>query len=298
MNRRKYLQTTCSLLGASMIPVGLAEAQNESSTLSISQTEFDAHGWRVAEKKPTLPSFPDEKHTENLEKTAWNLNAFYGAELPTQIEQSTPFENVRPLQHIWTARVTTTDETTKTIWRKGEAAEHVSNIDDTTEAAYEHFVQNSVLDSELKYRGEWHRKAVEEGAGFLSGLLPGGLGTAIDVALSWKWEMQSSIATETGNTATISEYYFSLPVKAISPDADEHVENELNLDFRGLYIDWFEKDDVFYATGGVVQSGDLTVIDYVPFGVSRYYGWSEDGSRTRGMERGVGRNVSPTENGI
>jgi|AntDeeMinimDraft_4_1070355.scaffolds.fasta_scaffold10344_3 hypothetical protein len=116
-------------------------------------------------------------------------------------------------------------------------------------------MQNSVLDGHLKFRGEWHRKAASEGAGFLGGLVPG-IGDGISTAISWKWDLQTTLTTAPGNTASLSEYYFSLPIGAISENAEDEIENEVDIDFRGLYIDWFVEENVFYSMGGVYPESE------------------------------------------
>lgn len=117
-------------------------------------------------------------------------------------------------------------------------------------------MQESILEGDIEFRGEWHRKAVEEGTGGLLGSLPGPLGTTLETAFSWKWNLTTSVTTETGNTSHISEYYFSLPLTSVSADAEEQVETETALDFRGLYIDWFAEGNVFYAAGGIYPESE------------------------------------------
>ncbi|ELZ68778.1 hypothetical protein C457_10971 [Haloferax prahovense DSM 18310] len=183
------------------------------------------------------------------------MSAFHGAAVRDAIEEETPFEGVRPLKHIWAARVTTDDEDAKRIWKEGEGAEVASDIDSTTEHVFEQFMEKNVLDGKLEFSGEWHRKAVSEGAGFLVGLVPV-IGDGLSTAFSWKWDLQTTLTTATGATASISEYYFSLSLSSIAENAEEEIENEVDIDFRGIYIDWFTEGNVFYSMGGVYPESE------------------------------------------
>lgn len=217
---------------------------------TIPEDHLNAYGWEMSSTNAKLPEFEEAKHIENIQKTRWGLNAFHGTSVRDAIEEETPFEGVRPLKHIWAARVTTDHELTKVIWTEGEAAEAASNIDSTTEHAFEQFMETDVLDGRLEFAGEWHRKAVSEGVGFLAGQIPV-IGDGLSTAISWKWDLQTTMTTATGNTGSISEYSFSLPLEAIAENAGEEIENEVDLDFRGIYIDWFAEGNVFYSIGGV-----------------------------------------------
>lgn len=224
-------------MGAVAIPTTSTRTLASPRPPRIAQSELEAHGWEEVDTKPDLPPVINEDHPEDVDKTTFRLNAFYGTDLPAEIKSKTPLGDVRPLKHIWTACVTTTDATTEAVWNEGESAETAASIDGTAEEAFERYIQDSILDGDVEFRGEWHRKAVEEGTGGLLGSLPEPAGSILETAFSWKWNMTTTITTETGNTSHISEYYFSLPLTSVSDDAEENVESETALDFRGLYID-------------------------------------------------------------
>lgn len=249
MQRRRFLQSSAAVLSASVLSSTAAASESDTSQPVIPSGELQANSWTAMDSQPSLPDFVDADHRENVELTQWDLNAFHGEKIHREVEKATPFTDVRPLSHIWTATVTPAEGEEFELWRKGESAESLTDIDDTTEEAYERYMENQVLNGELEYVGEWHRKAVKEGAGLLAGKLP--FGDLFAILMSWKWELQGSLTTHSGVSASISEYYFGLPLTAISPDAEQHVENETTVDFRGLYIDWFAQDGVFKAAGAV-----------------------------------------------
>ena len=255
MRRRQFIRSSCTLALTPFISKIVSANSVSDRPPKIPEDHLDSYGWEMSSTNLELPDFEESKHIKNLQKTSWGLNAFHGTSVRDAIEEKTPFEEVRPLKHIWAARVTTDDEDTKGIWTEGEEAEAVSNIDSTTEHIFEQFMENDVLDGRLEFRGEWHRKAVSEGGGFLVGLVPV-IGDGLSTAFSWKWDLQTTLTTATGNTGSISEYYFSLPLNAIAENAEEEIENEVNLDFRGIYIDWFAEGNVFYSIGGVYPESE------------------------------------------
>lgn len=255
MRRRQFIRSSCTLALTPSISTIVSANSVSDRPPKIPDDHLNSYGWVISSSKSELPEFEESKHIENIRKTSWGLNAFHGTSVRDAIEEETPFEGVRPLKHIWAARVTTDDEDTKGIWTEGEEAEAVSNIDSTTEHVFEQFMEKDVLDGRLEFRGEWHRKAVSEGAGFLAGLVPV-IGDGLSTAFSWKWDLQTTLTTATGNSGSISEYYFSLPLNSIAENAEEEIENEVNLDFRGIYIDWFAEGNVFYSIGGVYPESE------------------------------------------
>ena len=254
MKRRQFIHSSCSLALIPFVSTTVSANSASNRRPKIPEDHLNGYGWERSSTSPEISGFEDSEHIENNQETSWGMNAFHGTAVRDAIEEETPFRRVRPLKHIWAARVTTDDEDTKRIWTEGEMAEAVSNIDSTTEHVFEQFMENSVLDGQLEFRGEWHRKAVSEGAGSLAGLVPGG--DVLYTMLSWTWDLQTTLTTATGNTASISEYYFSLPLNAIAENAEEEIENEVDLDFRGIYIDWFTEGNVFYSTGGVYPESE------------------------------------------
>jgi hypothetical protein len=255
MRRREFIRSGCTL---ALIPgISTTASANSASNRPprIPEDQLNSYDWVRSSSSPKLPNFEDSEHIENRQKTSWGIQGFHGNALRDEIEKQTSFEGVRPLKHIWAARVTTDDENTKRVWTEGEEAEAVSNIDSTTEYVFEQFMQNDVLDGGLEFRGEWHRKAVSEGGGFLAGLFPG-IGDVLSIAFSWKWDLQTTLTTATENTGSISEYYFSLPLNSIAENAGEEIEDEVNLDYRGIYIDWFAEGNVFYSMGGVYPESE------------------------------------------
>ncbi|WP_313694136.1 hypothetical protein [Halorarum halobium] len=247
MHRRTFLKGALSAFAIPSLSLSVAA---EPSTPSISQTDLSQYGWKVTDPTPTIPSFSDSGRKEDVQKTSWGLNAFHGTNLPGKIEEATPLEDVDPLKHIWTTHVTTTDEDTKQVWTGSESGEAAASIDGTTEAAFEKYVTESVLQGEMEFRGEFHRKAAKQGTTGLLGQIPT-FGPLIAQLTSWVWDMKTSVTTATEDTAHISQYYFSVPLTAISSDAESKVDEEVSLDYRGIYIDWFTDDNEFYAAGGV-----------------------------------------------
>lgn len=251
MKRRRFIRSVGSIVGASALPTtSVAGETTTSRPPEIAQAVLDAYGWEQVGEVSELPSFTDEDHIENVEKTTFRLNAYHSTDLSEAIERATPLQGVRPLKHLWAARVTTDDKETEAIWNEGETAEAAAGIDGTTEEAFERYIEGSILEGNVEFHGEWHRKAVEEASGSVIGEIPI-VGSGLATVFSWKWNLTTTITTKTGNTSHISEYYFSLPLSSISASAQQKIETETSLDFRGMYVDWFAEGNVFYAAGGI-----------------------------------------------
>lgn len=252
MQRRHFLQSSAAaVLSASVLPSIASASESDTSQTAIPSTQLNT-GWSSVDEQLSVPGFDDEEHVENKEITEWNLDAFHGQAISKAVEEATPFTDVHPLTHLWTATVIPVEGEEFETWQKGESAEFTTDIDATTEKAFEQYMEDEVLQEELYYAGEYHRGAAKQTAGWVAGLLPFNLGYAYDVFVSnWLWKSQDSVTTHSEISASISQYYFGLPLTAISPDAEQHVENETTVDFRGVYIDWFSEDEVFNAAGAV-----------------------------------------------
>jgi hypothetical protein len=249
MQRRHFLRSSAAALSVSALSPAAVASESDTTPTAIPSSRLTS-GWGSVDEKLSLPEFDEKTHEENVQLTEWNLDAFHNKTISNAVEESTPFSDVHPLTHLWTATVTPAEDEEFQSWQKGESAELTTDIDATTEAAFEHYVQNEILSEELYFAGEWHRKAGNELIGQILGTIPW-LGAPIETFWSWKWEMQDTVSTYSGVSSTISEYYYGLPLTAISEGAEQHVENETTVDFRGLYIDWFSQDGVFTAAGAV-----------------------------------------------
>lgn len=248
MRRRAFLKTVPAAFATPLLASETSSAKP--SIPSINQTALNQHGWETADSKPVVPSFTEEDHQKMVRETEWGLNTFHGTKISDAVANATPLESVRPLQHIWAAHVKPSDKSEDLSWTGRETEEATAQIDGTTEAAYEKYIEGSILDGELDHVAEVHKKAAKQATTGVLGQIPV-VGPLFSNAVSWGWTPKTSVTTATGDTAHISQYYFSIPVAALSPDAEDKVDEETSLDYRGIYIDWFTGNNEFYAAGAV-----------------------------------------------
>lgn len=269
------------------VPILSSQSSAKSSPPTIKRSFLSKHGWTAVDSPPRTPSFTDDGHTEDLRKTSWTQNAFYGTTLPSAVEEVSPLEDVNPLKHIWATRVTPSDHNTKLAWTGGESGEAIVTIDGTTEAAFQRYVTEEILGAGMEYRGEYHRKGAKQGSLWGLSNVPW-IGSLLSQGASLEWDMQSSITTGTGDTAHISQYFYSIPVTSFSSDAEENIDNEVSLDYRGLYIDWFTADNEFYAAGGVYpqdeQHLNARLSQAFDEGLGDWDGWGSDPDFTLGTD--------------
>ena len=256
MRRRQFIRSGSILALTPFVSTTVsAEDNNSKQRPKIPQDQLDVYNWEKSSTTPDLPEFEDAEHIENVQKTDWKLNAFHGTAVRDAIEEKTPFTGVKPLKHIWAAKVTTDDDYTEIVWSEGAASEVASNIDSTTESVFQRFVENQPVDGEFNELLEWHRGVAKQGIEYTLSQIPY-VGSVASGISSSEWDLSTSETTATGHTPSISEHYVSLPLSAIAENGGEEVENEVDLDFRGIYIDWFTEDNVFYSVGGIYPESE------------------------------------------
>lgn len=86
---------------------------------------------------------------------------------------------------------------------------------------------------------EFHLKTKEQLYNWTVGQLPY-VGEAVSVSLDYLWETPSSLSTRDGVTLFLAQYLASKTVQGT--DAAEY-----EIDYRGLYADWFYEGEFFAA---------------------------------------------------
>lgn len=230
MDRRSFLRKSRS------VPLffGFWESDDSDKTQkypSVRDDYLDDYGWQKAGE----PDLPDNLPGEEIpEDPLWGLVSFEDDNLTPTVNEQTDGVIDTQLMSMVTVRVT---ELGYLLTPSGEKGEFRVDIDSVAEEVCEEVIRSEMENIDILT--EFHLKTKEQLYNWTVGQLPY-VGEAVSVSLDYLWETPSSLSTRDGVTAFLAQYYASKTIQG-----DDGTEYEM--DYRGLYADWFYEDDFFAA---------------------------------------------------
>ena len=229
MDRRAFLRK----LSAVPLSIEFFGSENSSESVeypSIREGYLEDYGWIETGN----PQLPDELPNEEIEdESRWGLVAYADDHVTPAVREQTDGLIDTQLMSMVAAKATDLG-----YWfpPDSEFGETRVGIDGVAEEVCEEviFTEMNNLDSHRDY----HIKTVQQIIELTVGQLPY-VGEGVSTSLGYLWDTPESINTRDGKDSYLAQYLASKTLRANG--------EEYEVDYRGLYADWFYEGNLYAA---------------------------------------------------
>lgn len=228
MDRRTFLRE----LTVVPLSIDLFGSESDSGSTQYPNVRggyLDDYGW----KETGNPKLPDQLPNKEIEdESRWGLVAYADDHITPIVRKQTDNLIDTQLMSMVAARASGVGRYTP----DSEMGEIATGIDGVAEEVCEEVILSKM--DNLETHRDFHIKTIQQIGELTVGQIPY-FGEGVSTSLGYFWDTPGSINTRNGQAPYLAQYLASKTLKA------NGVEYEV--DYRGLYADWFYDEDLYAA---------------------------------------------------